>query len=237
MSGIPATIFKDSRFIGYNDSEVFSTNRFNSIDMTSAGTSSCQYESVYHAMNGEPGNAHEYRLDFCDFIENLSEDASLASQLLGQNEAEVSLVDSNVLKEMYSLYSSGRPWPSRSYGDICVFRDIVLKDYVKHSRKTTSGGDSFSLHYMARKFNLLIRVLEPHPHDNSKYTLWANVCVSSDPENCRVLYLLHTREEGGRRREHYNCLVPILRNIGTHTNDTRRYQAITDGNRSMRRRL
>ena len=232
--------YTDHRFKGFTNTEVFSKNRFKSIDRTSRGTCSCMYESVHHAMNGQPCNGQQtYRRDFCNFIEQIAHGGTaLASQVLGQNETDVfSHADSHVLEEMFNT-SMGQAWDSDD-GDICDKKDTVLRCYVQHSMNSRAYGDTFGLHYLARRFVLLIRVLANDVTDNTKYRLLQDVCGSSNPQDCVVLYLLHTttKNSNGRTRKHFNCLVPILRNIGTHTSDTRAFQTINDGERNMRRRL
>ena len=233
-------VFKDNRFLGFDGiEEVFPASRFKSINTMTRGTSSCVYESVYHAMNAQPVNGPlSYRRDFCRFIEDISEETSLASQVLGPNERE-HIGDEVVLKEMYKI-STGSD-TLRLTGDIDTIKKQVLKGYVEYSMKSTSPGDTYVLHYLAQRFNLLIRVLErDRRNDNNKYILLQNVCSDSfNAQNCPILYLRYTRnvDRNRRIREHFNCLVPILRDIGTLTSDTRRFQTINDGNRNMRRRL
>ena len=162
----------------------------------------------------------------------------ISCHVLGPTERGVNIGDVAVLKEMYQISTEGDTLQLTD--DICTIREQVLKEYVEYSMKSTSPGDTFVLHYLARRFNLLIRVLQRDGDDNNKYILRQNVCSDSfNSQKSPTLYLLHTInvDEYERTRQHFNCLVPILPDIGTLTSDTIRFQPINDGNRNMRRRL
>ena len=77
-------VFKDNRFLGFDGiEEVFPASRFKSIDMMTRGTSSCVYANVHHAINAHSVNGRlSYRRDYCRFIEDISEETSLASHVM-----------------------------------------------------------------------------------------------------------------------------------------------------------
>ena len=122
--------------------------------MMTPGTSSCAYKSVvYHAMNAHPVNGRlSYRRDYCRFIEDISEETSLASHVLGPTERGVNIGDVAVLKEMYQISTEGDTLQLTD--DIRTIKKQVLKEYVAYSMKSTSPCDTLRIALLGAKIQL-----------------------------------------------------------------------------------
>lgn len=121
--------------------------------MMTPGTSSCAYASVYHAMNAHPVNGRlSYRRDYCRFIEDISEETSLASHVLGPTERGVYIGDVAVLKEMYQISTEGDTLQLTD--DIRTIKKQVLKGYVAYSMKSTSPCDTLRIALLGTKIQL-----------------------------------------------------------------------------------